>query len=88
MLFRIAFLSTVWNHRWTSYVIKNKTALAEALYWNKRKLPVLPDSSGIKFYQRLFLKKSVILSNGITSVLSYKSVWTAPGIIISSLLPA
>ena len=35
---------------------------------------------------KFFLKNSAILSKGIISVLSYKSVCTAPGIIISSLL--
>lgn len=38
------------------------------------------------FYFKLSLKKASILSNGITSVLWYKSTWLAPGIIISSLL--
>ena len=35
-------------------------------------------------YARWVRKKSVNLSKGITLTLSYKSVWTAPGIIISS----
>ena len=38
------------------------------------------------FYFRYFLKNASILSNGMMSVLSYKSVWLAPGIISSSLL--
>lgn len=39
-----------------------------------------------KIYFRCLLKKLTILSKGIISVRSYKSVCTAPGIIISSLL--
>lgn len=39
-----------------------------------------------RHYFKCFLKKSSSLSNGIISTLSYRSVCTAPGIIISSLL--
>ena len=38
------------------------------------------------FYLKYFLKNASILSNGMMSILSYKSVWLAPGTISSSLL--
>ena len=37
-------------------------------------------------YLRYSVKNAAILSNGMTSRLSYRSVWTAPGMSISSLL--
>ena len=37
---------------------------------------------------KFFLKNASILSNGITARLSYRSVWTAPGIARNSLLAA
>lgn len=37
---------------------------------------------------KFFLRNSSILSNGITARLSYRSVWTAPGIARNSLLAA
>lgn len=39
----------------------------------------------LRFYFKFSLKNCSSLSKGIMSILSYRSVWTAPGIIIISL---